>query len=277
MNSDTFERTHAAAEYIRTRTELRPQVGIILGSGLGDWANEIHHDTPIAYRDIPGFAASTVAGHAGRLVIGKREGLDVVAMQGRVHAYEGHGHDEVVFGLRTLWQLGVRTVIITNAAGGIAPHLRPGDLMLIRDHINFTGRNPLIGPNDERFGPRFPDMTDAYDRDLRGIALAVAAEEATELKEGVYVGVLGPSYETPAEIRAFRTLGADAVGMSTVPEVIAARHMGMRVLGISLITNAAAGMDGAKLDHDDVQHVAKQAAHTLGLLVDGILHKIQSA
>jgi purine-nucleoside phosphorylase len=276
MTTTPFDESAEAARAIGWRSEQKPTVGVILGSGLGTWADTIATSDVIPYGEIPGFGVSTVAGHAGRLVIGTRAGVCLAAMQGRIHAYEGHALERVVHPVRTLWQMGIRTLIVTNAAGGISPNLKPGELMLIRDHINLTGRNPLVGHNDDRFGPRFPDMTEAYDRELRRVAVAAASDAGFALDEGVYVGVLGPTYETPAEIGAFGRLGGDAVGMSTVPEVIVARHMGMRVLGISLITNAAAGLGEEKLDHADVQVVAAAGAERLGLLLDGVLSRLQN-
>lgn len=276
MKAGAFELSAEAAQAIGWQTSVRPEVGVILGSGLGGWADSITSATAIPYVQIPGFAPSAVAGHAGRLVVGTRCGVAIAALQGRIHAYEGHEPAQVVHPVRTLWQLGVRTLIVTNAAGGIAPNLAVGELMLIRDHINLTGRNPLVGANDERFGPRFPDMTEAYDIKLRALAVAAASDAGFALDEGVYVGVLGPTYETPAEIGAFAALGGHAVGMSTVPEVIAARHLGMRVLGISLITNAAAGLGEEKLDHADVQRVGAEGAERLGRLLDGVLQRLGS-
>jgi purine-nucleoside phosphorylase len=278
VNTDAFDRSLEAADVLRAGTEHRPTIGLVLGSGLGAWADGIATADHFAFAELPGFHAATVAGHAGRVVVGHRGGVPIAALQGRVHAYEGHPARDVVHPVRTLWQFGVRTLVVTNAAGGIAPSLRVGDLMLIRDHINLTGANPLVGPNDPRFGgPRFPDMTEAYDRELRGLALAAASEIDLVLDEGVYVGVSGPTYETPAEIEAFGRLGGSAVGMSTVPEVIAARHLGMRVLGISLITNAAAGLGEEKLDHADVQEVGRAGAARFGALLDRLLPRLLDA
>lgn len=269
-----FDDTARAAALVRDRIGIEPTVALVLGSGLGAYADTLEGAVAVPYAEIPGFHTSTVPGHAGRLVAGRRHGLAVVAMQGRVHAYEGLSVDEVVFPLRTLWQLGARTVVVTNAAGGVNPGFAPADLMLIRDHINLTGRNPLVGPNDDRFGPRFPDMTATYDPELGAMARAAAADLGITLREGVYAGVLGPSYETPAEVRMIGALGGDAVGMSTVPEVIAARHMGMRILGISCITNAAAGLGGATLAHADVTEVADRVRGRFVALLDRILERM---
>jgi len=241
-----------AVHLLKARLPAAPAVGVILGSGLGTFAETLDQPLAIRYDEIPGFPRSTVAGHAGKLVFGLADGVPVVVLAGRVHYYEGHAMDAVVFPARVLGRLGCRTVIVTNAAGGINTQFASGNLMLISDHINGFGTNPLIGPNDEDLGPRFPDMSDAYGRELRDLAKRVAATVDVKLQEGVYLGVHGPTYETPAEIRAFRGWGADAVGMSTVPEVIALRHMGVGVLGLSCITNMAAGVLAQKLDHREV-------------------------
>ena len=245
-------RLSAAAEWLRERLPHPPLVGVILGSGLGDFADGVDERVTIPYGDIPGFPAAAVIGHSGTLVAGTVRGVPTVVLSGRVHYYEGHPMPAVVFPARVLGLLGCRTVIVTNAAGGIDRSFKSGNLMLIEDHINAFGTNPLVGANDEDLGPRFPDMSDAYRKDLRSLALAVAKRQRIPLKHGVYVGVHGPSYETPAEIRAFRAWGAHAVGMSTVPEVIALNQMGVGVLGISCITNMAAGVLKQKLDHREV-------------------------
>lgn len=247
-----------AADVLRQRMPAPPAIGLILGSGLGVLADEIEEAVRIPYEDIPGFPVSTVEGHAGRLVYGRLEGATVVAMQGRFHYYEGYSLREVTFPVRVMKALGVRQLIVTNAAGGVNEQFRPGDLMIISDHINLLGTNPLIGPNDPELGPRFPDMTEAYSRRLRQLAKETAARLGVRVHEGVYVANTGPSYETPAEIRMIRTLGGDAVGMSTVPEVIVARHGGMEVLGISCISNMAAGMSDAPLHHDEVVETAER-------------------
>ena len=239
-------------QFLRERLPVPPVLGIILGSGLGEFAETISGAVRLPYSEIPEFPSSSVVGHAGLLVGGTVANAPVVVLSGRIHYYEGHPMHEVVFPARVLGLLGCRTVIVTNAAGGINTAFKPGDLMLIEDHINLFGTNPLVGPNDERLGPRFPDMSDAYRKDLRKLAATVARRERIPLQSGVYLGVHGPSYETPAEIRAFRRLGADAVGMSTVPEVVVLNQMGVGVLGISCITNMAAGVLKKKLDHSEV-------------------------
>jgi purine-nucleoside phosphorylase len=245
-------------EFLRARIPVPPVVGVILGSGLGDFAAAVQDRLEIPYAKIPGFPASAVVGHAGTLVAGTLAGVPVVVLSGRIHYYEGHPMSAVVTPARVLGLLGCRDVVVTNAAGGIDTSYRPGDLMLISDHVNLFGTNPLIGPNDEAFGARFPDMSDAYRADLRTLAKAVARRVKVPLREGVYVGVTGPSYETPAEIRAFRALGANAVGMSTVPEVIALAHMGVGVVGVSCITNMAAGVLKQPLRHDEVLETTRR-------------------
>lgn len=271
-----LERKHAvhAAQYIAEHISIQPRLGLILGSGLGVLAEQIEESHQIPYKHIPHFPVSTVAGHAGQLVVGFLSGCPVIAMQGRFHAYEGYTFEQVTFPVRVMNELGVDTVIVTNAAGGINESFQSGDLMVIRDHINFTFRNPLIGENEAEWGPRFPDMSTAYDPSLRELAHQVAQAEGIPLQTGVYAGVIGPSYETPAEIRMLRQLGGDAVGMSTVPEVIVARHMGMRVLGISCITNMAAGILPQPLSHEEVVETAERVRETFLLLVREIVAKI---
>ena len=266
-----------AVTHIRTLTPLVPKVGIILGSGLGAFAQQVEHPTTIPYTGIPNFPQSTVEGHSGNLILGTIAGIPVAAMQGRVHAYEGYKMDEVTFPTRVLGLLGCRTLIVTNAAGGIDPGYRPGSLVLIADHINLTGTNAALGPNEPRFavaegsGKRFFDMSTAYSPALRKIAHEAAG---CELPEGIYLAVLGPSFETPAEIRAFRTLGATLVGMSTVHEVIVARHMGLDVLGISLVTNAAAGVTQQVIDHEDVMDIGRQVESRFTALLTAIIPKL---
>jgi purine-nucleoside phosphorylase len=250
--SSEFSRAQIAADFIKRKTELRPKIALVLGSGLGGFADEFRAAVRIPYAKIPHFPQATAIGHAGNLVIGKVDGVAVVAMQGRVHLYEGYSAKEVVFPIRVFGRLGVRAVILTNAAGGIKREFTQGRLVAISDHINLQGDNPLKGVNEEKFGHRFPDMTTSYDKNFREKAKAEAQRLGIELGEGVYAGLAGPSYETPAEIRYLRTIGADLVGMSTVPEVIAARHSGMQVLGISCVTNAAAGILDQPLDHKEV-------------------------
>jgi len=263
-----------AVQYIQPKLKEKPTIGLVLGSGLGVLAEEIENPTVIPYQEIPGFTVSTVVGHKGQLVVGRLQGKQVVAMQGRFHYYEGHDLSDVVFPIRVMKLLGVEKLIVTNAAGGVNENYRPGDLMLIKDHINLTGRNPLIGPNDDSLGPRFPDMSEAYSRALREVARSVAAEQGIPLQEGVYVGLLGPSYETPAEIRMLRILGGDAVGMSTVPEVIVARHMQMQVLGISCISNMAAGILEQPLSHEEVMETTEKVKAKFLALVKGVLAKL---
>ena len=243
---------------MRERANVEPKVALILGSGLGPFADEIQEPVHIPYNEIPHFPTSTVSGHKGRLVLGTIDGLPVVAMQGRFHIYEGYEGEQVVFPVRVLAALGIRTLVVTNAAGAVNRDFQPADLMLITDHINLMGRNPLVGPNDERLGLRFTDLTNAYAPELREMLLEVAAAEDIPMQRGVYLAVSGPTYETPAEIRMYRALGADACGMSTVPEVIAANHAGVPVLGISCITNMGAGITSETLDHSEVTEVANQ-------------------
>ena len=256
--SSQFDQIASTVAAIRQRTPLVPKVGIILGSGLGAFADMLQGGAAIPYSELPGFPTSSVPGHAGRLVVGSLAGAPIVAMQGRVHMYEGYAPWQVAFPARVLCSLGVHTLVVTNAAGGVRMDLHPGDLMRITDHINLSGTNPLVGPNDDRLGPRFPDMSSAYDLSLGKLLSDVAEKLQIPLKNGVYVQLAGPSYETPAEIRMLRTLGVDAVGMSTVPEVIAAAHMGVRVAGISCITNLAAGIGKKPLSHTEVAETAER-------------------
>jgi len=264
------ERLDEAVAYLRTRTALQPTTGVVLGSGLGAFADDLSDTVAVAFSSIPHFPASTVAGHGGALVLGRCAGLPVAVMKGRVHYYEGYSLADVVFPVRVLGRLGVKTLVVTNAAGAINALFRPGELMVIEDHVNLLG-NPLVGPNEDAIGPRFPDMSEAYDRRLRDAAQRACAEAGVVGHRGVYVAMTGPSYETPAEIRMARALGADAVGMSTVPEVIAARHMGLRVVGLSCLTNMAAGILDKKLDHREVletgERVKASLVDVLGRLV----------
>src|SRR5205814_7329121 len=247
-----FERAQRATQFIHSRTSTELSVAIVLGSGLGAFADELSDATAIGYDEIPGFAHATVEGHAGRLVIGKAGNVTVAAMQGRFHFYEGYSLEEVTFPIRVLKLLGVRTIILTNAAGSLNTEFTPGSLMVITDHINLLGVNPLVGPNDVRFGPRFPDLTSVYARRLQDLVISEANAIGLDMRRGIYAALSGPSYETPAEIHMVRTLGADAVGMSTVPEAIVARHMNMEVIGISCITNLAAGVSNRPVDHSQV-------------------------
>ncbi len=282
--TDIYEKAQAAAAHLAAATALRPRLGIILGSGLGDFADSVENPVVVPYAQIPNFPQSTVEGHSGRMVLGTVGGVAVAVMQGRVHAYEGYGMDEVTFPTRVLGLFGVRTLIVTNAAGGIRADFGPGTIAGISDHINLTGTNAALGPNEPRFGLdrehgadtglRFFDMTSAYDSGLTELAVREAAAQGWTMPTGVYLAVLGPSYETPAEIRAFRTLGADLVGMSTVHEVIIARHMGIAVLGLSLVTNPAAGITGEKLHHLEVMEIGVQAAKRFGALVTALVPQI---
>ena len=263
--------------HVRRYIASTPRVALVLGSGLGGLTDAFQDAVAVPYAEIPGLPQTSVVGHAGRLVAGTLEGVPVVAMQGRLHPYEGHSLAQVVLGVRLMLRLGASTLIVTNASGGIDPALRAGDLLAISDHINLSGLNCLVGPNDAELGPRFSDMTEAYDRTLLALATRVAQEQGVALAQGVYAGVLGPSYETPAEVRMLRVLGASAVGMSTVQEVIAARHMGARVLGISCVTNAAAGLGEQVLKHSDVERIARASSAKLATLVRGIVAQLDQA
>jgi purine-nucleoside phosphorylase len=262
-----------AKKAIESRTQI-PEVAMVLGSGLGSFADGLQDAVTIPYAEIPNMPISNVSGHAGNLVFGRRCDKAVVAMQGRAHLYEGHSPDEVVFGVRLMASLGADTLVVTNAAGGINPSFGAGDLMGIVDQLNLTGTSSLLGPNDERFGPRFVDMTNAFDPSLLEVADAVACRLGFQLRRGVYAGLLGPAYETPAEVRMLRKLGADAVGMSTVLEVLAARHMGLRVLGISCISNMASGISERPLSHDEVEETAARVRPRFEALLSGILESI---
>ncbi|MGO4883978.1 MAG: purine-nucleoside phosphorylase [Bryobacteraceae bacterium] len=264
----------AAVAFLESRTALRPRVAVVLGSGLGAFADELADRIEIPYAAIPGWPCSTAIGHAGKLVFGKLGALEVAVMAGRVHLYEGYTPSQVVFGVRVLGSLGVRIIVFTNAAGGINLALERGGLVLISDHINLQASNPLLGPNDDSLGPRFPDMSEAYSRELRALAHEVGSEIGVRLQEGVYAAGLGPSYETPAEIRYLRTIGADLVGMSTVPEVIAANHMGMPVLGISCVTNMAAGILPQKISHAEVLETGEMVRGTLVKLLTALLPRM---
>jgi purine-nucleoside phosphorylase len=250
--STLYDRAQRAAQAIRERVKLEPSIAIILGSGLGAFADDLVEARAVPYAEIPGFARATVEGHAGKLVVGKAGDTPVAAMQGRFHFYEGYAMEDVTFPIRVLKVLGIRTLILTNAAGSLNTEFTPGSLMVISDHINLMGANPLIGPNDERFGPRFPDLSTTYDPQLQNMVITEAKGIGLDMRRGVYASLSGPSYETPAEIHMVRTLGADAVGMSTVPEAIVARHMDMQVIGISCITNLAAGVSDRPVDHSQV-------------------------
>ena len=275
--ADQFALAEAAAQFVLSRTSLRPRIGLVLGSGLGGFADSLTDGTPVPYADIPAFPRSTAIGHAGRMVIGKAGDVAVAAMQGRVHLYEGYSAQEITFPIRVFARMGVRAVILTNAAGGIDRGYSQGALVLIRDHINLQGTNPLVGPNDDRFGVRFPDMTRAYERDYREIAREEGAKLKIYLHEGVYAALSGPSYETPAEIEYLRRIGADLVGMSTVGEVIAARHMGIKVLAISCVTNMAAGILDQPLSHDEVVETGERVKTTFESLLRAVLPRIATS
>lgn len=273
-NREYGRKLEVAKQYVESNMKERPRIGLILGSGLGVLAEEIEEPTIIPYEKIPHFPISTVPGHSGRWVMGRLCGKQVVAMQGRFHFYEGYSLQDVTLPVRLMSGLGVRKLIVTNAAGGINTDFKPGDLMLIKDHINMMFQNPLIGPNVEEWGPRFPDMSEAYASSMREFALRTAADLGMQLQEGVYIGLTGPSYETPAEIRMLRMLGGDAVGMSTVPEVIAARHSGLEVLGISCISNYAAGILPQPLSHEEVMETTEKVKAKFLSLVKGIVEKM---
>lgn len=273
---EEFIRAEAAARFLLKQTRLRPKIALVLGSGLGAFADDFTGAVRIPYAKIPHFPLSTAIGHAGQLVIGKVDGVEVAAMQGRVHLYEGYSVKDVAFPIRVFARMGVKAVILTNAAGGIKKDFTQGRLVVLSDHINLQGVNPLSGPNDENFGVRFPDMSVAYDKRFRELALAEGRLLGIELGEGVYAALAGPSYETPAEIRYLKTIGADLVGMSTVPEVIAARHSGMRVLGISCVTNAAAGILAQPLDHNEVLQTGERVKGQFIALLRAVIPDIAS-
>lgn len=262
-----------AAAFVSDKLSFTPEIVLILGSGLGELANELSNSVSIPYEEIPDFPVSTVEGHKGQLVGGSLSGKKVIAMQGRFHFYEGYHLDQVTFPIRVMKELGIHSMIVTNAAGGINEQFKPGDLMMITDHINFTGNNPLIGPNDESTGPRFTDMSQAYDEEYQQVIQLSAANQKIDLKKGVYFGVSGPTYETPAEVKMARILGGDSVGMSTVPEVIVARHAGIRVAGISCITNLAAGMQKT-LNHEEVVETTQRVKETFKSLVKEIIKNL---
>jgi purine-nucleoside phosphorylase len=273
-----YDRASEASRYILANSKGRtPRVAVVLGSGLGGVAEAVEDAVEIPYSEIPHFVASTVQGHDGKLIIGSCSGVDVVLMKGRFHFYEGYSMEEVTLPVRVFSIMGIRSLILTNAAGGAAPHLSTGSLMAITDHINLMGENPLRGPNDERFGPRFPDMSGVYTPSYLEAAHEIAREIGVVLLEGVYMGLRGPTYETPAEIRMMRKLGADAVGMSTVPEATIARHCGVKVLAVSCITNVAAGLTSAEINHDEVMNVGERAGKQLAALIVQVIPRIVSA
>ena len=261
-STSLYERAEHAARIIRARMKVEPRIAIVLGSGLGGFADDFEEAVGIPYEDIPGFVRSTAQGHAGKLVVGQVDNVPLLAMQGRVHYYEGYSLEEVTFPIRTFNLLGIKTLVLTNAAGGINVQLTQGALMVISDHLNLMGNNPLRGVNDDRFGPRFPDMSAVYSPELQELVVEEAKTIGVEVRRGIYGALSGPSYETPAEIHLLRNLGADAVGMSTVPEAIVARHMGMQVLGISCITNMAAGISDEPINHEEVMATGDRVRET---------------
>jgi purine-nucleoside phosphorylase len=271
---DDFTRAEAAAQFLALQTTLCPTIGLVMGSGLGSFADELSDVTRIPYANIPYFPLSTAIGHAGQMVIGNVGEVSVAAMQGRVHLYEGYSSNEVAFPMRVFGRMGIRAVVLTNAAGGINLQYKQGALVVISDHINLQGTNPLVGPNDDRLGLRFPDMTHAYCKPYREITLQAARRLGKTVHQGVYAGLLGPSYETPAEIRYLRTIGADLVGMSTIAEVIAARHMGIKVLAISCVTNMAAGISDEVLNHEDVLATGERVKGDFVALLRAVLPEI---
>ena len=273
-STSLYERAEHATRIIRSRISVEPRIAIVLGSGLGGFADDFDEAVAIPYEDIPGFMRSTAQGHAGRLVIGKVDSIPVVAMQGRVHYYEGYSLEEVTFPVRVFNLLGIKTLVLTNAAGGINVQLTQGALMMISDHVNLMGVNPLRGPNDERFGPRFPDMSAVYSPELQELVVEEARAINVEVRRGVYGALSGPSYETPSEIHLLRNLGADAVGMSTVPEAIVARHMGIEVLGISCITNMAAGISDQPINHEEVMATGVRVRATFTELLQRVIGAI---
>jgi purine-nucleoside phosphorylase len=276
MTQDLFTRAESAAAFIHSQTQLRPQIGLVLGSGLGSFADDLTEAVRVPYVQIPSFPRSTAIGHAGQLVIGKCGAVPVAVMQGRVHLYEGYSAAEVAFPARVLGRIGIRSLILTNAAGGINTAYGQGALVMLRDHINLQGQNPLTGANDEHFGRRFPDMTHVYSKRYREIALEEAKKLSIVPHEGVYAALAGPSYETPAEIRYLRTIGADLVGMSTVPEAIAARHMGIELLAISCVTNMAAGTTDQPLNHEEVLEVGRRVTGQFVALLRAVLPRIEA-
>jgi len=273
-STSIYERAEHATRIIRARTTVEPRVAVVLGSGLGGFADDFEEPVAIPYDEIPGFVRSTAQGHAGRLVIGKIDGIPVLAMQGRLHYYEGYSLEEVTFPVRTFGLLGIKTLVLTNASGGINVQLSQGALMVISDHVNLMGVNPLRGPNDERFGPRFPDMSAVYSAELQELVVEEAKAMGIEVRRGIYGALTGPSYETPSEIHLLRNLGADAVGMSTVPEAIVARHMGLEVLGISCITNMAAGISDEPINHEEVMATGDRVRETFTELLRRVIGAI---
>ncbi len=269
-----YQKIKEVVEAVQSRTTIKPEIGLILGSGLGSVAEQITESVTIPYSELPHFYRTTIEGHAGQMIIGKMNGVPVVILQGRFHFYEGHSMESVVFPTRAICALGIHTLILTNAAGGINTRFRAGDLMMIEDHLNLMGDNPLKGPHLAQLGPRFPDLSEAYCKSCIETVFQVSKELDISLQKGVYAGLLGPTYETPAEVRMLRTLGADAVGMSTVPESIAANHLGVRVVGISCITNLAAGLSPHKLNHQEVIDISKISTNKMALLLTSSIPRL---
>jgi len=273
--ADQWSLAGEAADYIRGKTALRPKLGLVLGSGLGAFADELTDQVSLPYSSIPHFPVSNAEGHAGNLVLGKVNEVPIAAMQGRVHYYEGHNMLRVTFPMRVFCRMGIKGVMLTNAAGGIGSQLMPGNLVVIGDHINLQGTNALIGPNEERFGPRFPDMTEAYAKDWRTVALEEGRRQGIKVDEGIYAAVPGPSYETPAEIRFLRMIGADVVGMSTIAEVVVARHCGMKVLAISVVTNMAAGILNQPINHSEVLEIGQRIRSQFAALLRAVVPQLK--
>jgi purine-nucleoside phosphorylase len=272
--ADQWTLAGEAADHIRSKTALRPKLGLVLGSGLGAFADELTEQVRLPYGSIPHFPVSSAEGHAGNLIVGKVNHVPVAAMQGRVHYYEGHSMLRVTFPMRVFCRMGIKGILLTNAAGGIGAQLTPGSLVVISDHINLQGTNALIGPNEERFGPRFPDMTEAYAKDWRAIVLEEGRKQKINIHQGIYAAVPGPSYETPAEIRFLKTIGADVVGMSTVAEVVVARHCGMKVMAISVVTNMAAGILDLPINHSEVLEIGRKVRDQFANLLKAIVPKL---
>ena len=272
---NVLDKLQETTQFIRSKTQMKPRLGIVLGSGLGAFVNHIDVTCEISFSEIPNFVAPSVEGHSGRLVFGELHGVPLAIMQGRVHYYEGHTMEQVAYPIRTLAMLGIEVLLLTNSAGGLDPQMKPGDLMVIEDHINLMGDNPLMGPNIKNLGPRFPDMTEAYDKELTETMVNVLTQQKTRFWKGVYCGVSGPTYETPAEVRFLQTIGGQAVGMSTVPESIAANHLGLRVCAVSCITNPAAGIHTTKLTHDEVTAMANSVEQIFCDFFDALIKLIK--
>lgn len=268
-----IDRLQQTVTFLKSKTKMKPSVGVVLGSGLGTFAKELQVELALPFHDIPNFGTVSVEGHSGNLLFGTIEGKNIVALQGRLHYYEGHSMDTVVFPTRVMALLGIQSIMLTNSAGGLGDKMQPGDFMIIEDHINFFGTNPLMGPNMKELGPRFPDMTEAYDRKHIAILEEIFRSKNIPFHKGIYAGVTGPTYETPAEVRFFKSIGCSAVGMSTVPETIAANHLGLRVAALSCITNLAAGLSGQKLSHQEVTDTAKRVEKDFSTVLKAFITK----